>query len=298
MDAGGAGGAGGLGRSLRRLRAVRGLRGPGTSRARAVLPSRQAGGEGLRARVPGPVLGAEPGPGGGLVRCARSVLRVEVTSGGSVFLGWDGAGPGPSAALVAGCPAVDGRATLEPDTDGGWRVVAQRVLVTVSRDGTVVVRTPGGVLLRRDLPPRWWESEPGAGGAWVQRAEVAADARFLAVDGAPLPDGTYAVPGSASPGVRASGSGVVVPVQLVVAEAGTHLVFHDGGGGGRVSLRAGAWGGGSGHDRAGRCELRMAGGPLRYWVLPGPRERALREWATLTGAPVDPDAGGPGGPGR
>ncbi|MBW5424780.1 glycosyl hydrolase, partial [Streptomyces sp. BG9H] len=40
-----------------------------------------------RARVPGPVVGVEPGPGGGVVRFARSELRVRVTAGGAVFWG-------------------------------------------------------------------------------------------------------------------------------------------------------------------------------------------------------------------
>ncbi|NEC79786.1 glycosyl hydrolase, partial [Streptomyces sp. SID7958] len=92
-----------------------------------------------------------PGPGGGIVRFARSELRVLVAGSGAVFLGWDGAGPEPSYALAGPCPEPDPRAVLEPDTDGGWRVVAERVTVAVSRQGAVDVLTPGGVLLRREL---------------------------------------------------------------------------------------------------------------------------------------------------
>ncbi|TGA88436.1 glycosyl hydrolase, partial [Streptomyces sp. MZ04] len=40
-----------------------------------------------RARAPGPVTGVEPGPGGGVVRFARSELRVRVTTGGAIFWG-------------------------------------------------------------------------------------------------------------------------------------------------------------------------------------------------------------------
>ena len=42
-----------------------------------------------------------------------------------------------------------------------------------------------------------------------------------------------------------------MPVQLVVADAGTHLVFHDNSWDGRVALREGEEGAGSGHDRPG-----------------------------------------------
>lgn len=110
-----------------------------------------------RARVPGLATEAEAAPGGGTIRFARSSLRICVSSGGTVFWGWDGAGPLPSYALTGEAPDPDPRASLEPDTDGGWRIVSERVTVAVSRHGAVEVRTPGGVMLRRDLPPRWWE---------------------------------------------------------------------------------------------------------------------------------------------
>lgn len=262
---------------------------------------------GERARVPGKGLTAEPRPGGGVVRFERSSLWVRVAVGGAVYLGWDGAGPEPSYALAGTCPAADERAQLEPDKDGGWRVVSERLLVTVSRFGAVTVRTPGGALLRRDLPPRWWElrdrNEPGAQGAdvtegpgarWLLRSEVAADARFFGLGGRAagprLREGTYRLwntdPGAF--GQQADPLHLTVPVQLTVADAGTHLVFLDNSWDGRITLREGAEGRGSGHDRPGRSEARFSGGPLRYWVLTGAPARVLYGWAALTGAPALP----------
>ncbi|MEJ8668482.1 TIM-barrel domain-containing protein [Streptomyces sp. MS1.AVA.1] len=81
-----------------------------------------------------------------------------------------------------------------------------------------------------------------------------------------------------------------MPVQVVVADAATHLVFHDTSWDGTVTLREGEEGAGSGHDRAGTCELRMDGGPLRCWVMVGTPARVLRAWAALTGAPALPPA--------
>lgn len=49
--------------------------------------------------MPGLLVSAEPGPGGGVVRFARSELCVRVTVGGAVFWAWDGAAPLPSYAL-------------------------------------------------------------------------------------------------------------------------------------------------------------------------------------------------------
>ncbi|WP_329407762.1 glycosyl hydrolase [Streptomyces sp. NBC_00704] len=250
-----------------------------------------------RARAPGLLQEARPGPGGGTLRFSRSELRVRVAVNGAVFWGWDGAEPEPSYALAGPCPEPDRRVVLEPDKDGGWRVVAERVTVVVSRRGAVEVCTPGGVVLRRDLPPRWWERREGGAARWMQRSEVAADARFFGLGGRAsgprLRDGTYRLWNSGPArggGVGGDRARLTMPVQLVVADAGSHLVFHDSSWDGRVVLREGEVGAGSGHDRPGACEVRMDGGPLRCWVMVGTPARVLFTWASLTGAPAAPPA--------
>ncbi|MFE3284850.1 glycoside hydrolase family 31 protein, partial [Streptomyces sp. NPDC059233] len=250
-----------------------------------------------RARVPGLLSDTEPLPGGGVLRFARSELVVRVMVGGTVFWSWDGAGPTPSYAVVGSGPEPDPRAVLEPDTGGGWRVVSERVTVAVSRHGAMEVRTPGGTVLRRESPPRWWEPvDPRMGGArWVQRSEVPADARFFGLGGRAagprLRDGTYRLwntdpKGGFGPGVDPLY--LTMPVQMVVADAGTHLVFHDNSWDGRVVLREGEEGAGSGVDRPGSSELRMEGGPLRCWVLVGPPARVAQGWSGLTGSAAVP----------
>lgn len=273
----------------------------GVRTVRAAWRRRKADATGLpargaeRARVPGLIQEVEPGPGGGVLRFSRSELRILVAVNGAVFWGWDGAEPEPSYALAGRCPEPDPRAVLEPDKDGGWRVVAERVTVVVSRHGAVEVLTPGGVTLRRELPPRWWEPVAGGPARWMQRSEVAADARFFGLGGRAagprLPDGTYRL-WNTDPG-RPFGPGddplyITMPVQMVVADGGTHLVFHDSTWDGTVTLREGEEGAGSGHDRAGTSELRMDGGPLRCWVMVGTPARVLLAWASLTGAPALP----------
>ncbi|MFE0475834.1 TIM-barrel domain-containing protein [Streptomyces sp. NPDC058947] len=273
----------------------------GVRTVRAAWRRRKADATGLpargaeRARVPGLIQEVEPGLGGGVLRFSRSELRILVAVNGAVFWGWDGAEPEPSYALAGRCPEPDPRAVLEPDKDGGWRVVAERVTVVVSRHGAVEVLTPGGVTLRRELPPRWWEPVDGGPARWMQRSEVAADARFFGLGGRAagprLPDGTYRL-WNTDPG-RPFGPGddplyITMPVQMVVADGGTHLVFHDSTWDGTVTLREGEEGAGSGHDRAGTSELRMDGGPLRCWVMVGTPARVLLAWASLTGAPALP----------
>ncbi|MCX5148935.1 MULTISPECIES: glycoside hydrolase family 31 protein [unclassified Streptomyces] len=289
---------------------VRAVKEIGTERGRRAWRSawrhRRADAVGLprrgaeRARVPGLLTGTEPRPGGGVLKFARSELLVRVTAGGAVFWGWDGAGPTPSYALVGSGPEPDPRASLEPDTGGGWRVVSERVTVAVSRHGAVEVRTPGGTVLRRELPPRWWEpAEPVAGEPveprWLQRAEVPADARFFGLGGRAggprLRDGVYRLWNTDPKGGFGPGDDplyITMPVQMVVADAGTHLVFHDNSWDGRVALREGEEGAGSGADRPGSSELRMEGGPLRCWVLVGTPARVLQGWSGLTGGAAVP----------
>lgn len=284
---------------VRRVRWVGSVRGLRTVRSAwrrrsadaAALPSRGV----ERARVPGALTGAEPGPGGGVVRFARSELRIRVSVGGAVFWAWDGAEPLPSYAVAGEAPGPDPRAVLEPDKDGGWQVVSERLTVVVSRTGAVELRTPGGLLLRRELPPRWWEPVGGGPVRWVQRSEVPADARFFGLGGRAggprLRDGVYGL-WNTDPGGR-FGPGddplyLTMPVQVVVSDAGTHLVFHDNSWAGRVVLREGEEGAGSGHDRPGACEVRMEGGPLRCWVVAGTPARVLQGWTALTGAPALP----------
>ncbi|MEU7517128.1 TIM-barrel domain-containing protein [Streptomyces sp. NPDC042898] len=315
-------------RSIKVFGSVRGLR-----TVRAAWRQRRTDAWGLppkgaeRARVPGLATGAEGVPGGGIVRFARSSLRISVSVGGAVFWGWDGAEPLPSYALAGEAPEPDPRAALEPDTDGGWRIVSERVTVAVSRHGAVEIRTPGGVMLRRDLPPRWWEPVEAAGAAnsgtaagaagagtasgepvgtasgtaagaavrWVQRSEVPADARFFGLGGRAagprLRDGSYRLWNTDPKGGFVPGDDplyLTMPVQFVVSDAGTHLAFHDNSWDGRVTLAEGEEGAGSGHDRPGTSEVRMGGGPLRCWVVVGTPARVLHGWAALTGAPALP----------
>ncbi|MFJ8312031.1 MULTISPECIES: glycoside hydrolase family 31 protein [unclassified Streptomyces] len=283
-------------RSVKAVGTVQGLRAVRSALRRRRADARELPPRGPeRARVPGAVTGAEPRPGGGVVRFARSELDVRVAAGGAVFWGWDGAGPEPSYALGGSAPEPDPRASLEPDKDGGWRVVSERLTVVISRHGAVDVCTPGGVVLRRELPPRWWEPVSGGTARWQQRSEVAADARFFGLggraDGPRLRDGTYRLWNTDPRGGFGPGDDplyITMPVQLVVADAGTHLAFYDNPWDGRVVLREGEEGAGSGHDRPGASELRMEGGPLRCWVMAGTPARVLRGWAALTGTPALP----------
>jgi alpha-glucosidase len=250
-----------------------------------------------RARTPGALTGVEPGPGGGTIRFERATLGVRVTMGGAVFCGWDGAEPEPSYALVGDFPAADPRAVLEPDPDG-WRVKSERVNVRISTRGSVSFCTPGGLLLRAEGPPCWREPVGAPDGhpvRWEQRARLPADAKVYGLGGRAggpaLATGAYRLWNTDPGGSFGPGDDplyITMPVQLVVADAGCHLVFHDNTWDGEVALWEGSEGAGSGQDRPGSSRVRMAGGPLRYWVIPGAPPRVLAAWTALTGRPALP----------
>lgn len=289
---------GDLVRAARMLRSARGRLAVRSAVRRRRADLRDLPGAGQdRARRPGALVGAEPGPGGGTVRFERSALRVRVTLGGAVFCGWDDAQPEPSYALAGGCPEADPRALLEPDPEG-WRVISERVTVRISARGTVSFLTPGGLLLRSEGPPCWREPvgpPEGRPVGWEQRARLPADAQVYGLGGRAggpaLATGGYRLWNTDPGGAFGPGDDplyITMPVQLVVSDAGCHLVFHDNTWDGEVALWEGSEGAGSGPDRPGTSRVRMAGGPLRYWVIPGTPPRVLAAWTALTGRPALP----------
>ncbi|MFD5624384.1 hypothetical protein ACFWJF_38935, partial [Streptomyces yangpuensis] len=243
---------------------VRAVKDIGTERGRRAWLSawrrRRADAVGLprrgaeRARVPGLLVGTEPRPGGGVLRFARSELVVRVMAGGVVFWAWDGAGATPSYAVVGSGPEPDLRAVLEPDTGGGWRVVSERVTVAVSRYGALEVRTPGGTVLRRESPPRWWEpvslageAAEGVGSAGSRPAGAAAARSGGAGTGTGGPDGTVAPSGRAWASAESGSAGT----DSGDPGAGSGRAAAGSGGTGTGSGRTGAESGGAGTGSGG-----------------------------------------------
>ncbi|MGH3658433.1 MAG: glycoside hydrolase family 31 protein, partial [Micromonosporaceae bacterium] len=66
-----------------------------------------------------------------------------------------------------------------------------------------------------------------------------------------------------------------LPVSLTVTETGSHLAFHDNSFEGSVAI-------------GDNLVMRLSGGPLRYYVFPGPPARALDRYTALTGRPALP----------
>ncbi len=282
-------GSRGAARGLRTVRAAwrrqradaRGLPRRGAERARVPGPCRRGAGAGRRRRPLRALRAAGRGRGErrGVLGLGRGRTRAVVRARGpAARAGPAGrAGAGQGRRLAGGVRAGDGR-----------RVAARRGGGAHAGRGAAAAGAAAALV---------GAGRTGGAARWVQRSEVAGRRAVLR---AGRPGVGAAAAGRHVPAVEhrsraAFGPGddplyLTMPVQLVVADAGTHLVFHDTTWDGTVTLREGEEGAGSGHDRRGRRELRMDGGPLRCWVMAGTPARVLRAWAALTGAPALPPA--------
>ena len=236
-------------------------------------------------------------------------------------MAWDDAEPLPSYALVEGetgqQPTWHAAARLAPadggaaDTTarhrgesdpGGWTIHAGQLMITldptgqltfvepsqspamssgIARDSpsdTVQVDRAGapGAAVRVDSPPHW----DGAG--WSHRSMLAPDALVLGLGGRAASlnrrPGAYQLWNTDPGGTYGRGDDPLsmnIPVYLVVAGPGCHLAFYDNSFAGAVEV-----------DRDVR--VRLGGGPLRYYVFPGPPARALDGYTRLTGRPALP----------
>ncbi|MEQ4209982.1 glycoside hydrolase family 31 protein [Actinopolymorpha sp. B9G3] len=260
-------------------------------------PRRDRGGRAEQApRIPGRLLSAGAMPGGGRFTFTDASLDVRCLRGGGVFVAWDGATPLPSYALVGGETGQDAsqdagdkagrKAGREPEWDERARLASAGDCWTVRAGDLTVTVGPGGRLtftsadretsFRRDEPP-WWEGE-----AWTHRSVLSPDAMVLGLGGRAAGldrrPGRYRLWNSDPGGTYVRGDdplSMCLPVSLVVTDAGSHLAFYDNSSAGSVTV---------GDEIA----MQLPGGPLRYYVLPGPPERALDGYTALTGRPALP----------
>ncbi|GAA4988068.1 glycoside hydrolase family 31 protein [Actinopolymorpha pittospori] len=236
----------------------------------------------------------------------RVTLEVQFLSGGGIFVGWNGAAPTPSYALgVFGerstrgkgpAPAEDSRLGRAGE---GWSVGAGDLTVTVDHGGGLTFRTTANVdtggsgaggsgtggsdvggtearALRYDPPPRW------EGDTWAHRSVLDSDAAVLGLGGRSARSDrqgrTYRLWNSDPGGTYALGDdplSLSVPVYLVAADSGGHLVFYDNSHDGSIEVGE-------------EVTTRLSGGPLRYYVFPGTPAQALDAYTALTGRPALP----------
>jgi alpha-glucosidase len=256
-------------------------------------------------RDPGALVGAEPvhgqrtdrsgrrrrAPVG--VHCSFSHAEVEVRflADDLVRISWGPDEP-PEPWALAGDPLADPPGPLGPvkvtARRGGSAAASSALAVRVLSDGSILVLSPAGDLLRRELPPL--------------REGVGRTHRHLLRDGERLVglgeqagglelEGRHRLwnrdPGGWAPG--ADPLYCVVPVLIGLHAAGNLLAFFENPAEGEVEVigRAVVTGAPTGSAQP-RVEVRFASGMLRHYVATGPVSVLLERYASLTGRPSLP----------
>lgn len=234
-----------------------------------------------RDRGPGGLDSAEPVEGGARFDFAEAALELRLLADGGIFVGWAGAAPLPSYAL-----ATDDAPEFAPDTrlepaDEGWLVRSGDTQVEVTPGGALTF-SRAGVELRRDLPPTWHGTDPGAGGGWTHDSALSQDAAVYGLGGrsaaANRRPGSYRLWNTDPGGTYAADTdplSLTMPVYGVVGDDGGQLAFYDNSFDGTV-------------DVGDQVRFRMTGGPLRYYVFLGTPTETLDEYTRLTGRPALP----------
>ncbi|GAB3407472.1 glycoside hydrolase family 31 protein [Flindersiella endophytica] len=214
-------------------------------------------------RSPGTLRSVDQTGSGTLFRFEHTTLELRYLAGGGVFVGWDGAEPLPSYALVS-----------EPETVPDSGTVTDRLTVDVRPDGELHFRYDGQ-LFRRDAAPEW------SGDGWTHRTHLAADAAVLGLGGrSTAPNrrpGTYRLWNTERGGSFQAGDdplALTMPVYYATGTTG-QLTFHDNSFDGTVRIDD-------------DVTVTMTGGPLRYYVFPGTPAQALDSYTALTGRPALP----------
>ena len=230
---------------------------------------------------PGQVSAVDACDGGARFDLTHARLEVRLLAGGGAFVGWHGAEPLPSYALVG---AADGEApSWHPSarltaTGDGWQIRAGDLTVAVTAFGqlTFFDAGQGSEPVRVDEPPHW------DGAAWTHRSTLRPDAVVLGLGGraggVDRRPGTYRLWNTDVGGSYERGDdplSMCLPVALVTAGTGSHLAFYDNSFDGSVEVDA-------------DLTFRLRGGPLRYYVLAGTPDQALDRYTALTGRPALP----------
>ncbi len=226
---------------------------------------------------PGDLLTFTPQPGGGDFRFERATLEVRFLAPDLVRLTWTpGALPLPYALARQEWPSVNVQHCAD---EAGHHLSTDALRLSVHTDGTVAIADAEGRLLRRDHPPQ------RSGTTWELTSDFppGLHACGLGDRAAPpdLPAGTYRLwnrdPGG-SYGPGADPLYANIPVLFTAHAQGSLLTFYENPFPTKIALAG----------DAPRITYRVDDGALRFYLIPGPPERALARYTELTGRPPLP----------
>lgn len=252
----------------------------------------------IERRYPSPVIKGEPSPvgkvkasepfnSGALLHFERASLELRFLAPDVLRVSWEPGDPPPPYALAnSDWPEI---AVESNSRDEGWEVSTETMRASVSSEGEIRFFDASGGLLRHDLPPLVKTGgDDGIASSWTHRASLAPEERVygLGEQAGPLNlrPGEYILWNTDPGGSYEPGDGPLympMPVYFGLHRRGTYLVFFENTYSGEISLAQ------MGED--GIAEISFTEGMLRYYFLPGPPERALSRFSTLTGnTPLPP----------
>jgi len=229
---------------------------------------------GLRPATPRRLVNATPQPGGALFHFEAADLEVRFLQPGLLRLSWDGAPASSYAVVENDWPEVETNLARDGRM---WSLRSACLEVRLAEDGTLEIRTAGGEVLRRDLPPS------GRTYGWIQSAYLDPEACIYGLGERAgrlnLRPGSYRFWNLDQGGTYAPGADplyICMPVYLCLQPAGASLVFYDNTFSGHIDL--------------GRSvEVQFDGGPVCYYVAAGAPAELLDLFTRLTGrAPLPP----------
>ncbi len=223
---------------------------------------------------PGEVLESRPRPGGWEVSFQNAHLEVRFLVEDLVRITWQPGELPPSYALARReWPEVP---LQQENTPAGVRLQSLSLEVEVRLDGGLLFRDRAGRLLRQDLPPE------RHGQGWLQRAVLRPEERIygLGERAASLNrrGGTFRMWNRDPGGTYGPGDDplyLCLPLYIGLHREGSVLLFFENPFPATFSFRE-------------EAQAHFEDGALRYYLIPGPMQRALARYGELTGRPPLP----------
>ncbi len=187
---------------------------------------------------------------------------------------WEpGTAPVPYAIARTDWPPVEVEIT---ERAGQWRLQTSELSVTLEQTGELIYRNQANQVLRKELPP------VRKGSAWIQRSSLQDNEHFFGLGerAAPfnLAGESYRLWNTDPGGGYRPGDDplyLCIPVFLGLHASGAYLVFYENSYDGYLTFGE-------------QTEASFEDGALRYYLIPGPPERAVERYMDLTGRPPLP----------
>ncbi len=224
--------------------------------------------------TPGRMSSVERRPGGAQFLFERDHLEVRFLAADLVRITW-----GAADGVAAYAPARTDWPEVSITTDegpSGWELQSEALRVAVGTDGGLRFSDAVGRTLREEAPPQRRGKEV------IHRCQLRQEEHVYGLGNRAAPlnlrNGAYRMWNRDPGGGHRPGDDplyLCIPVYLAVHSEGSYLLFYENSFPATFAFGSAA-------------EMRFEGGPLRYYVIPGPPARALERYTELTRRPPLP----------